>query len=118
MDSLVILIALVIGLFAGWAVTYRVMSMPNPTVELNPNDYTIPDPLPMFDNSKVQRGFSVDGNQINMSWEHKMCNQYRVVTVKHGNYTQAEFLDTWYKNELNYYLKNKAIFDAEGKTNE
>lgn len=117
MESLVMLIALLVGLLVGGFVVYCLCTTPH-QVQLDPNDYTIPEHLPMFANSKVLRGFSVDGNQINMSWEHKMCNQYRVVTVKHGSFTQTEFLDFWHKNELNYYLKNKAIFDAEGKTNE
>ena len=112
-----LLIALVIGLVAGGFVTYCCVSTPD-VIELNPNDYTIPELLPMLKDHNIKRGFSVDQNKITLSWEHSEYQQYRQITVNRAGLSQQEFLKYWYENELNFYLKHKDTFSIKEETNE
>ena len=100
------------GVLAGALFTYLLCTAKQP-VAWNPNDYRLPDLLPMVDVRGMLRGFSVDGNSITQTWEYKGYSQSRLITKQRGVLTQEEFLEAWHKNELNFYLKNKEIFDKE-----
>ena len=104
------------GVLAGALFTYLVCTAKQP-VAWEPNDYSMPDILPMVDVSGLNRGFGVEGTSITQSWEYKGYSQYRLVTKQRGVLTQEEFLELWHQNELNFYLKHKEIFDKE-KTND
>lgn len=102
----------VTGILAGSLFTYLVCTAKQPA-SWNPNDYALPDILPMVAVSGVNRGFNVEGNSVTQTWEYKGFSQIRCITKQRGVLTQEEFLEAWHQNELNFYLKNKEIFDKE-----
>ena len=101
-----------LGLAAGLLFGYLVFS-PKGEVSWNPNDYAMPDLLPMVDVSGVNRGFTVNGNTLTQTWQYKGFSQSRLITKQRGVLTQEEFLELWHQNELNFYLKHKEVFDKE-----
>ena len=100
------------GFLAGALITWMI-STAKPPVTWNPNDYALPDVLPCVDVDGIERGFSVNNNTITQTWEYKGKSQNRLITKRTGVLTQEEFLELWHQNELNFYLKNKAVFDKE-----
>lgn len=103
------------GCGTGLTLGYLIFS-PKKKPSWNPNDYTIPKPLPMIDLSGINRSFDVVGNSVTQIWEFKgIVSQSRTITKHRSVLTQEEFLKLWHQNELNFYLKNKELFDEESK---
>lgn len=110
-----ILIALVVGLIVGVFTTYCVMSTAQLKVDLNPNDYTMPEMLPGLEDVDFERGFNITDNVITMHWKHEKFVQNRTWTVK-TKPSNEDFQHEWYKQELNFYLKGKPYFEKQDKT--
>ena len=100
------------GFLVGVLITWMLCTA-KPPVSWNPNDYALPDILPCVDVKDIGRGFSVNGNILTQTWEYKGNSQNRLITKRSGVLTQEEFLELWHQNELNFYLKNKEVFDKE-----
>lgn len=108
MEFIIFFSGLLVGLLLFFMGTYKPEEL-----GWNPNDYELPPILPLVDVKGVGRGFNVDGASITLSWIYNGASQYRVITKRNGVLTQEEFLNHWYENELNFYLKNKEMFDKE-----
>lgn len=105
-----IIFGLVTGIIVGCFIMYCILTTKK-EISLKPNDYSIPEILPMLDHVTIKRGFSVDGNKITQYWNHEQANQTRIITVSSSNFTQEDFEKYWYENELYFYLKSKEVFN-------
>lgn len=114
-----ILLAAVIGFALGVIFTLYLFKYINSRkIVLNPNDYTVPTRLELFNGFTTDRGFSVNGSTITMYWKHEKCQQQREVRVTKTPFTQADFDHYWEQSEINFYLKNQETFKPKEETND
>lgn len=105
-----IIFGLTIGFAIGCFIMYCILTTKK-EINLNPNDFSVPEILPMLDHVTIKRGFSVDGNKIIQYWNHEQANQTRIITVNSSSFAQEDFKKYWYENELNFYLKAKEVLN-------
>lgn len=94
---------------------YEHFSKPKPIV-LSIDNYDIPAILPLFGKRTIARGIYVDGNKLTMTWEHKHCSTRREITITEAYQAELKYVEElWYKNEVNFYLRNKHVFQGKKK---
>lgn len=103
-----------VGVLAGFLLGY-IIGKPGHEINWSPNDYTLPEALPMLKLKGMNRGFEVNGASVTQTWEYNGMSQARHITKRGSALTQEEFLEYWYENELNFYLSNKAAIDKANK---
>lgn len=82
---------------------------------LDPNDFPVPDALPLFKGHRIQRSTEFQGNTIVCRWMRKGVSSTRSITINNMATAQIDFRKFWEQEEVGFYLRNKELFPARTK---